>query len=326
MTTNSSEPDKPASDRRDEHDSTDGAAGPRISRRRTLRAGGMLGTGGLLGLASLGVDRAAAACSDPEEILHLDYDAVEDWTDFYRVSNGDADNLALVSSPTSSGDRALQMRIREGDNWGVSTHYDFEDGVIELNGRVDFALNTGWSMPGRRLANCRLWNCAIARGPGSAGGGTPDGTNGWSNRMYVTTRDADPEGPYHLLSNTYHMGEGQGEYGEQSYIVDGEPNALATPQIVPGRWYEFEYYVRVNTVSGGSPNPDGVVRYWLDGDPIYERENLQFTTDRENNAIETTGPVGHYGGSYTAPQNLYAYYDDHSMAIGGAFDPEACDP
>lgn len=82
----------------------------------------------------------------------------------------------------------------------------------------------------------------------------------------------------------------------------------------------------MNTVSGGTPNADGVVRYWLDGDPIYERENFQFTTDRENNAIETTGPVGYYGGRYTAPKNLYAYYDNHSIALEGAFDPDACEP
>lgn len=325
MTTNDSDTGDSAGKRRDERDTIDGTGGSRISRRRTLRAGA-LGAGGLFGLAGVGVDRAAAACSEPEEVLHLDYDAVDDWTDLYRVSNGDPENLTLVASPTASGDRALQLRIREGDNWGVSTHYDFESGLLELNGRVDFALDTGWSMSGRRLANCRLWNCAIASGTGSAGGGTPDGTNGWSNRMYITTRGTDPEGPYHLLSNTYHMGEGQGAYGDQDYIVDGEPTALATPGIVPGRWYEFEYYVRVNTVSGGTPNADGVVRYWLDGDPIYERENFQFTTDREDNAIETTGPVGHYGGRYTPPKNLYAYYDNHSIALEGAFDPDACEP
>ena len=81
----------------------------------------------------------------------------------------------------------------------------------------------------------------------------------------------------------------------------------------------------MNTVSGGEPNADGVVRYWLDGDPVYERENFRFTTDRTDNAVDTTGPVGHYGGQYTAPTTLYAYYDDHSMALEGTFDSDADD-
>ncbi|QRV16657.1 hypothetical protein JMJ58_07235 [Haloterrigena salifodinae] len=312
---------------RGEDDDGDGAAekstGASVTRRRTLQMGGLVGAGSLLGVAGLGTDTATADCSHPDSIVHLDYDDYDSWDDVYRMSNGDPDNLTLVSSPTASGESALQLRIREDAHWGLSTHYDFDDGLFELNGRVNFALNSNWAMSGRDApTNCRLWNCAIAKGEGSAGGGRPDGTNGWSNRMYVSTKDTDPEGPFHLLSNTYHMGDGDEGIGDHDYLVDGEEYALGSPEIEPGVWYEFEYYVRVNTITNGKANHDGVVRYWLDDDLVFERKDIPFTEDLDDNIIDTTGPVGHYGGRYTAPKNLYAYYDDHSMALNGELEFE----
>ncbi|WP_436346695.1 hypothetical protein [Natronorubrum sp. FCH18a] len=323
MPTNTTDAENRATDgtNGDESPATSNAG---MTRRRTLQMGGLLGAGSLVGVTGLGTE-TAAACDRPDSIVHLDYDEYDSWDDVYRMSNGDRDNLTLVSSPTQSGETALQLRVRENDHWGLSTHYDFEDGLFELNGRVNFALNTDWSMGERNApSNCRLWNVAIGRGEGSAGGGSPDGTNGWSNRMYVTDRDADPDGPFHLLSNTYHMGNGHHGVGDHDYLVDGEEYAVGSPEIEPGVWYEFEYYVCVNTVTDGEANHDGIVRYWLDDELVFERENLQFTEDHADNIIDTTGPVGHYGGRYTAPQNLYAYYDGHSMALNGTFEFDSC--
>lgn len=289
-----------------------------LTRRRTLQLGGIAGLTGLFGAAGSRVgsaNEAGGGCNRPDDVVHLEYDALDDWSDAYWYSNGDPDNLSLVSSPTYSGDRSLQMRVTEGNHWGVSTHYEFDDDLLELNGRVQFALNTGWEMSGRQPANCRLWNCAMALGECSAGGDRPDGTNGWSNRLYVSTNGTDPDGPYRLLSLTYHMDGAQ----DHDYLLDGEEYAVREPEIVPGRWYELEYYVCANTVSNGVANDDGIVQYWLDGDRIYDRRDLRFTVDHEDNGIQTNGPVGHYGGRYVAPKNLYAYYDGHSMALDGTF-------
>lgn len=321
MVSNTSDPEARAAEKSDSGESSGTTDGAGVTRRRTLQLGSLAGAGSLLGVAGL-ADSAAANCDRPDSIVHLDYDDYDSWDEVYRMSNGDRDNLDLVASPTYSGDTALQLRVREDDHWGASTHYDFDDGLFELTGRVQFALNTNWSMEGRDTANCRLWNCAISRGPGAAATNETTGTNGWSNRMYVTTRDADPDGPFHLLSNTYHMDHPG--WGDQDYLVDGEEYALGSPEIEPGYWYEFEYYVCVNTITDGEANHDGIVRYWLDDDLVYERENFRFTEDHADNIIETNGPVGHYGGRYTAPQNLYAYYDEHSMALNGTFEFDSC--
>ncbi|MDQ2052804.1 hypothetical protein RBH26_20395 [Natronolimnohabitans sp. A-GB9] len=285
--------------------------------------GSLLSVGGLFGVSGLGTGRTAAADhtdTEPDEVVHLDYDDYGSWDDVYRMSNGESDNISFVSDPIRSGETAIQLRVQEGAHWGVSTHYDFEDGLLELDGRVHFALNTDWEMETEN--HCRIWNCAMGLGEASAGGGVPDGTNGWSNRLYVTTRDTSPEGPFHLMSYTYHMDQNQ----DHDFILDGEEYAVQQPAIVPGQWYEFEYYVRVNTIDDGTANSDGVVQYWLDGDLIYDRQDLRFTDDLDDNIIDSSGPVGYYGGRYVAPQNLYAYYDDHSMALDGRFEDAREDP
>lgn len=302
----------------DRTDETQPRATTDVTRRQALRMGGLLSGGGVIGTTGTRIGRAVPLSSSnsvSDEVIHLEYDEYESWSDLYRLSHGDRDNLTLVSSPTNTGETALQLRVRDGDHWGASLHYNFEDDLLELNGRFHFGLNSNWTMENRGMSNCRLWNCAMALGEGSAGGGVPDGTNGWSNRLYVTTRGTSPDGPFHLLSYTYHMDQNQ----DHDFILDSEEYAVQQPAIVPGRWYEFEYYVRVNTTDNGTANADGIIQYWLDGDLIYDRRNFRFTEDYENNGIESNGPAGYYGGRYTAPENFYAYYDDHSMALNGTF-------
>ncbi|WP_339104282.1 hypothetical protein [Haloterrigena salinisoli] len=293
-----------------------------MSRRQVVRTGSLLGVSSLIGVAGIGAEGTAApdvdsasggGCNRPDDIVHLDYGEYDNWEDMYRMSNGERDNLEIVSSPTHDGDTALQLRVREDQHWGLSTHYDFDGGLLELNGRVNLALNSNWEMGDR--THSRIWNCAMAFGEGSAGGGVPDGTNGWSNRLYVSTRETDPDGPFHLLSYTYHMDQNQ----DHDYLIDSNPYTVRQAELVPGRWYEFEYYICVNTIDDGVANPDGVIRYWLDGELIYDRQDLRFTTDHETNRIESNGPAGYYGGRYVAPKNLYSYYANHSMALNGTF-------
>ncbi|WP_247001179.1 polysaccharide lyase [Halosolutus gelatinilyticus] len=313
------------SDRTGANDAAASTTNNETTRRRVLRAGGIACAGGLVGSIGPTVDRVSAATQTDDgqrEVTRLDYDDYERWDDVYWLSNGDSDNVSFVSDPTYTGDTALQIRIREGDHWGASTHYDLDDGLLELSGRVHFALDSDWAMDGRDVANCRLWNCAMGLGEGSAGGDVPDGTNGWSNRLYVTTEGASSDGPFHLLSNTYHIDKPQ----DHDYLVDGEEYAVRAPEIVPGQWYELEYYVRVNSVDDGEAISDGVVRYWLDGELVYDRGDFRFTKDLETNAIDTTGPAGHYGGRYVAPQPLSVYYDSHSIVQNGTFEGEPTEP
>ncbi|SEW30148.1 hypothetical protein [Natrinema salifodinae] len=307
----------PKSDAESEGNAAERGSSAGISRRKALQVGGFVGVGSLLGIPGATNDVAASADgSEPKEEIYLNYDGYDSWDEIYRMSNGSGDNLSLVSSPTYSGDSSLQLAVQEDEHWGISTHYEFDDGLLELNTRVTFALNSNWDMSGRSVANCRLWNCAMALDPdGNSGGGEPDGTNGWSNRMYVSSKGTTSDGPYNLLSYTYHMDKSQ----DHDYIIDGNDYVVKEVDIHPGRWYEFEYYVRVNTVSNGEANNDGVVKYWLDDDLIYDRQDLRFTVDLDENIIDSNGPVGHYGGGYTAPQNLYAYYDEHAMALDGTF-------
>lgn len=318
----SNSPDERVSSSSDERQTAEQRSAPAVTRRRALQVGALAGAGSVLGAIGLGTSNVAAAASGsrPDDIIHLDYDDYDSVSDLYWLSNGDVDNINFVSDPAYSGESSIQIEVNGDTHWGANAHYEFEDGLFELNNRMRFALNTNWSMEGRDPSNCRLWNCALSLGEASAGGDVPDGTNGWSNRLYVTSRGTDPDGPFHLLSDTYHIDAAQ----DHNYIMDDDEHALAQPDIEPGVWYDFESYVCVNSVTNGEPNSDGIVRYWLDGDLIFERENFSFTSDLGDNIIDTTGPVNHYGGLYEAPKDLFSYYDSHSMALNGTFEFEPC--
>uniref|UniRef100_A0A7D6CNW6 Uncharacterized protein n=2 Tax=Natrinema zhouii TaxID=1710539 RepID=A0A7D6CNW6_9EURY len=291
----------------------------RVNRRQVMQGGVGLAFGSILSAGVLGMQSDGTNTESPgsqtelrqTEMNHLEYDEYNSWNDMYWRSAGDRDNISLGSFPAYTDGTALQIRARDGNHWGIDTHYEFENGVTKLTSEFNFTLGKDWRMDGREVASCRLWNCAASLGEGFAGGGQPDGTNGWSNRLYVTNWQTDPDGPFHLHSYTYHMDR----IYDTDYIIDGERYALAQPEIVPCEWYNFKYTVQVNTVEDGKANPDGAVTYWLDGDKIYHRSDLRFTEDLDSNIIATNGPAVHYGGRYAAPQDLYAYFEDHAMEV-----------
>jgi len=44
------------------------------------------------------------------------------------------------------------------------------------------------------------------------------------------------------------------------------------------RWHHVEAYVAMNTISGGVPQANGVIRYWIDGVLVVERTNVYLRT------------------------------------------------
>ncbi len=55
-------------------------------------------------------------------------------------------------------------------------------------------------------------------------------------------------------------------------------------------WHRVEAYVAMNTVSGGIPQANGVIRYWVDGALVMERTNVylrtaQFATQKFNQLV-----------------------------------------
>jgi hypothetical protein len=55
-------------------------------------------------------------------------------------------------------------------------------------------------------------------------------------------------------------------------------------------WHHVEVFVAMNSISGGVPQPDGVIRYWVDGLLVVERTNVylrtaQFATQKFNQFV-----------------------------------------
>lgn len=248
--------------------------------------------------------------SGADVFLRMDGDSPLDHYTDYRGGNGSS-NWTLKSDHSVSNGQSLHGWIYSGQTWASNVQWSpgsegYASNLEEWHQRFHFRLGEGFDMD--RDDNCRVFNTALADGPSnSGGGGPPSGDDGWSERLYVTERGSRNRGEWNLLSYTYHMDQGS-RYGDLTVIDDV---GLKT-----GQWHQIDCYCKVNSYSGGSANRDGVVSYWFDGEPIFERSDLRFTT-ADDNRIQWGGPTLFYGGGYDAPTDVLAWYDDHQIWVDG---------
>lgn len=241
--------------------------------------------------------------------ITVDPDQLNSVGDMYDVFGSGRGNWTLSSDASSTGSQSLRGVVPAGNNWGDNCNVRLPDQGYgqpdEIYQRATFYLDPSWQM--RDAENCRIWNAGLntEAGSGGSGGGDPNGDNGWSTRLYVRGDSSLPTGHYDMLTYTYHLDQ-SGTYGDSEYW------GVSVPR---DQWHELETYVKLNTVSNGRANADGIVRCWLNGELAYERTNFRWRTT-EDMGHEYVGPVTHYGGSYTAPSDLYLFVDDHRIRIG----------
>ncbi len=115
----------------------------------------------------------------------------------------------------------------------------------------DFNFVQGGKLPGLCGANC------------NTGGDKPTGYDGWSARIMWRGNGKVVQYVYHIDQPT--------EYGE-----DFEWNLNCQKFFIPGKWHCVETYIKMNTVTGGVGDYNGVVRSWFDGELALERTNVRF--------------------------------------------------
>lgn len=235
-----------------------------------------------------------------------DYLDMEGSTVTSQYSSYDTNNWDMDGTNVRSGSTALHGWVAAGDNWGGNVKYTLGDegfaaNVDELHQRIWFYIPSGHSMT--TDDNMRLWNSALADGSGNSGGGYPDGTNGWSNRIYVTERGNRSTGNWNLLTYTYDMDK------SSAYPT----NITLEADLATDTWHQLDTYVTVNTWSGSTANKDGIVRIWCNEELLHD-ETHRFTID-SSNRIQWCGPVIHYGGGYTSPEYNEFWYDDHYLWV-----------
>lgn len=252
---------------------------------------------------------SVTAAVDSGEVIEIDYDEYSDPSETYNI-NDNRSGIApeFVSSPTKINGQALRTEF-SSDSKTANLEFRFEENGYDMPAEI---YTRFYVYPdGIRLSQydtVRMFWLPLTNGSGSSGGGEPDGTNGWSNAIGFSDRNDSPSGQsppgYNFFSYTYHMDEsGDFEMTDVPVWMD--------------QWNEIEGYVRCNTYSNGSANADGVMRYWVNGELAYEREDFRFTTS-DDNLIEGVGPLGYVIGSDLSNDALI--YDGHEIHIGGVSD------
>ncbi|QLK26362.1 polysaccharide lyase [Natrinema zhouii] len=251
------------------------------------------------------------------ESIDIDYGASADPTEIYRVWTGYPRRFSFVEDEAYTGETALRCTIPVNASDGSNAMFWFPDEGYEqpreVAQRSMIRLSENWTMADGDI--CRFWSAGLntaAGTHGSGGRGKPSGNDGWSTMLAVTDRGTDGDDLYNLGAYTYHMDQ-QGASGEFE-LIDAP--------IPAGKWFRLETYVRMNTVTDGTAERDGVVRCWVNGNLVYERTDFRWTTT-EAQAIEYAGPLVRYGGSETAPTDLAVYYDDHELRGNDAADGSA---
>jgi hypothetical protein len=119
---------------------------------------------------------------------------------------------------------------------------------------------------------------------GSSGGGY-----GWQMRLLWADCDAGTAGPdeggwaagYHLFDFNFQNPPGH-NYGKTQLSAEERWGQLGGSggMLYRGQWYCIETELKLNTVSDNAPGwlPDGEVRAWIDGRPVFERTGMVFRT------------------------------------------------
>jgi len=115
----------------------------------------------------------------------------------------------------------------------------------------DFNFVQGGKLPGLCGAGC------------NTGGSKPNGYDGWSARIMWRGNGKVVQYVYHIDQPT--------TYGE-----DFEWNLNCQKYFIPGKWHCVETYIKMNTVTGGVGDYNGIVRSWFDGELALDRTNVRF--------------------------------------------------
>lgn len=174
----------------------------------------------------------------------------------------------------------------------------------EVYCQIFVKLDNSWEQP--TLADtCKLFwaGSNLSAGPAGQTGNSPTGDDGWSVRIY--SRGPDQNGSVSMGSYVYHLDQ-DGRFGD----LWEWPNEASI-----GMWNRINTYVKLNSVTDGSANYDGIVQTWLNGELQTDRTDLRWRTT-ENLGFDRLGPGSYWGGDRGSPQNNIVYYDKFQYRIG----------
>lgn len=192
--------------------------------------------------------------------------------------------------------RALRIAVDQGGHNGLSLSYRFKRQLghepEEIYFRYYIRLADDWD-PER---GGKFPGIGGTYGRAGWGGRKVNGTDGWSARGLFKGQESGttPIGFY-----CYHA-DMKGTYGDNFIWNENGFRGLDN-----NRWYCIEQFAKMNTPGKN----DGVLRAWVDGQPVFERLDIRMR-DVSNLKIETIWLNVYYGGTWTAATPHHLYIDD----------------
>lgn len=230
-----------------------------------------------------------------------------------RLSSVRRTSHAAITETTRKGDfvpldgRALKVTVPQGQLLGLNALYGFKEQAgqepEEMYFRYVLRLGDDWDPV---ASGGKMPGFAGTYNRGGWGGRSADGTNGWSARgAFFRVRDhgSDISHLRGIGSYVYHVDK------ESPYGVNWGWNLGPTGALEKNRWYSVEQFLRLNTPG----KHDGVLRAWVDGRLVFEKDGLRFR-DVPELRIETLWLNVYHGGMTPAPKEMSLYIDNLVIA------------
>jgi hypothetical protein len=207
------------------------------------------------------------------------------------------------AAPTAAGPlltlASLRATIPRGENLGLDLRFDFprtpgKPDTSEAYLRYYLRLGPEWaSSPD----SGKFPGLAGTYGRAAWGGRGWHGMEGWSARgsFLKTAPIGHPARDYLVLASYVYHSKSSSGYGE----ILPWGGSYGTAFVKPGRWYCIEQHIKLNTPG----REDGVLRAWVDGQPVFERRDLRLR-DTLNLGIENAWMDLYMGGSQTALRDM----------------------
>lgn len=213
------------------------------------------------------------------------------------------DNRALIDdgTPAHSGDKSLRVHYPKGkvgpEDSGAQAPFELgKNREYYLSYWVKFSDDFSWGT----TQYAGKVGAGLAGGASCSGGQVCDGTNGFSSRLIWRLNNGQAAVYY------YSMGH-EGEYGDYA-VLKKDGADIHWPK---GSWVNIVQRVKVNTVSGGTANPDGEIEVFYNGASAAKVTGLRFVTNDDQ--VDKAYFSSFAGGATTefAPANdSYIWYDD----------------
>lgn len=215
------------------------------------------------------------------------------------------DNFLHINSGGYNDSGYIEVSVFENEHYGGSLRYIFADNGVPEPQEL-YAQYKVYYEPSMSLYTGKAPGFSGTRNVCGWGNCVSDGTNGWSARGSINPNSSSQvPNRYYVYHKDMDLRNGTKTWGD-TWSWSNNAN------MDHGKWYTVDQYIKVNDVGSS----DGILRAWVDGELVYQKENIRFTTTANNNFDKVWAYWFNYyhGGSAVSPQDAYIRIDDFKLS------------